>query len=334
MENGQKTIFSGIKPTGDLTLGSYMGAIKNWVDFQDDYYCYYCIVDMHSITIRNDPAVLHRRSLEQLAQYIAAGLDYNKNVLYLQSHVPQHAELSWILGCYSMLGELNRMTQYKDMQKKQSANLNAGIYTYPVLMAADILLFQTDLVPVGEDQKQHVELARNIAQRFNGIYGDDCFTLPEPFIPKVGARVKSLTNPDAKMSKSDDDPQGTIYLTDSPDDIMKKFKRAKTDSDSSVRYDTENKAGVSNLMEMYSVATGKSFAEIESAFEGKGYGVFKPAVAEAIIELLRPIREKTQQLLSDAGELERIYRSGAERAAAAAEQTLVKIKDRVGFVRK
>lgn len=330
---GTKRIFSGIKPTGDLTLGSYIGAIKNWVDLQNEYLCLYCIVDMHAITIRNDPAVLRRRTLEQLAQYIASGLDPQKNIVYLQSHVAQHAELSWILGCYSMLGELNRMTQFKDKVKKGSDNLNAGIYTYPVLMAADILLYQADLVPVGEDQKQHVELARNIAARFNGIYGDT-FTIPEPFVPKVGARIKSLTDPEAKMSKSDDDPQGSVYIMDSPEQILKKFKRAKTDMENRVVFDPSKQPGIANLMTIFSSATGKSFEQITDEFDGKGYGVFKTAVAEAVIELLRPIREKSESLLSDPVYLADIYSSGAKRAEELAVPTLNEVKEKIGFVAK
>jgi len=330
---GTKRIFSGIKPTGDLTLGSYIGAIKNWVDLQNEYLCLYCIVDMHAITIRNDPAVLRRRTLEQLAQYIASGLDPQQNIVYLQSHVAQHAELSWILGCYSMLGELNRMTQFKDKVKKGSDNLNAGIYTYPVLMAADILLYQADLVPVGEDQKQHVELARNIAARFNGIYGDT-FTIPEPFVPKVGARIKSLTDPESKMSKSDDDPQGSVYIMDSPEQILKKFKRAKTDMDNRVVFDPSKQPGIANLMTIFSSATGRSFEQITAEFDGKGYGVFKTAVAEAVIELLRPIREKTESLLSDPAYLADIYSSGARRAEELAVPTLNEVKEKIGFVAK
>ncbi|NLM62297.1 MAG: tryptophan--tRNA ligase [Clostridiales bacterium] len=329
----KKRIFSGIKPTGELTLGSYIGAIKNWIDLQQEYQCLYCIVDMHAITIRNDPAVLRRRSLEQLAQYIACGLDPEQNIIYFQSHVPQHAELSWILGCYSMLGELNRMTQFKDKVKKGSENLNAGIYTYPVLMAADILLFQSDLVPVGEDQKQHVELCRDIAIRFNSIYGET-FTIPEPFIPKVGARIKSLTDPLNKMSKSDDDPQGSVFLMDSPDSIMKKFKRAVTDMENRVAFDPEKQPGISNLMTIYSSATGKSFDEISAEFDGKGYGTFKVAVAESVIELLRPIREKTEKLLEDKSYLAEIYRNGARRASELAEPTLKLVTERIGFVPK
>lgn len=328
----KKRIFSGIKPTGDLTLGSYLGAIKNWVGFQDEYECLYCIVNEHAITIRNDPEVLRRRSLEQLAQYVAAGLDPKRSIIYLQSHVHQHAELGWILGCYTMMGELNRMTQFKDMSKKHPDNLNAGIYTYPVLMAADILLFDSQLVPVGEDQKQHVELARNIAQRFNGVYGD-VFVIPEPFVPKVGARIKSLTNPEAKMSKSDDDPQGSVYILDDPDAILKKFKRAKTDSLGVVHFDPVEQAGISNLMTIYSAVTGKSFDEIEREFEGKGYGAFKPAVAEVVIDTLKPIRESAERLISE-GELERIYRDGAERASAIAEKVLARVHDVIGFAKR
>ena len=293
----------------------------------------YCIVDMHAITIRNDPEVLRRRSLEQLAQYIACGLDPDRNIIYYQSHVPQHAELSWILGCYSMLGELNRMTQFKDKVKKGSENLNAGIYTYPVLMAADILLFQSDLVPVGEDQKQHVELCRDIAIRFNNIYGET-FTVPEPFIPKVGAKIKSLTDPTSKMSKSDDDPQGSVFLMDSPDSIMKKFKRAVTDMENRVVYDPEKQPGISNLMAIYSSATGKSYDEITSEFDGKGYGTFKVAVAESVIELLRPVREKTEKLLADRAYLAEIYKNGARQASELAEPTLKLVTEKIGFVPK
>lgn len=329
----KKRVFSGIKPTGDLTLGSYLGAIKNWIDLQDEYQCLYCIVDMHAITIRNDPEVLRRRSLEQLAQYIASGIDPQKSAIYIQSHVPQHAELSWILGCYSMLGELNRMTQFKDKVRKGSDNLNAGIYTYPVLMAADILLCQADLVPVGEDQKQHVELARDIAVRFNGIYGET-FKLPEPFVPKVGARIKSLTDPESKMSKSDEDPEGSIFIMDSPDQIMKKVKRAKTDMENRIVWDPDKQPGIANLMTIYSGATGMSFEQITSEFDGKGYGNFKKAVAEAVIELLRPVREKTEEILADPGYLAGVYSSGAKRAEELAIPTLNAVKEKIGFVEK
>lgn len=327
----KKRIFSGIKPTGDLTLGSYIGAIKNWVELQREYLCLYSIVDMHALTIRNDPETLKRRTLEQLAQYIASGLDPESNIIYIQSHVPQHAELSWILGCYSMLGELNRMTQYKDKVAKGEDNLNAGIYTYPVLMAADILLYQSDLVPVGEDQKQHVEICRDIAIRFNHVYGGT-FTVPEPFVPKVGARIKSLTDPESKMSKSDEDPQGSVYIMDSPDQIMKKFKRAVTDMENKVIYDPTKQPAISNLMTIYSSATGKDFDDITAEFDGKGYGAFKIGVAEAVIELLRPIREKSEKILADRTYLAEIYNSGAQRAAELAEPTLKLVGQKIGFV--
>ena len=274
----KKRIFSGIQPSGELTLGSYMGAIKNWVSLQDEYDCLYCIVDMHAITVRQNPADLRRRSVNQLAQYIACGLDPAKNIMFIQSHVPQHAELSWVLGCYTQFGELSRMTQFKDKAAKHADNITAGLFTYPVLMAADILVYQADLVPVGQDQKQHVELCRDIAQRFNGVYGDT-FTLPEPFIPKMGARVMSLGDPTSKMSKSD--PDGCVYMMDKPEDIMRKFKRAVTDCDACVKFDKENKPGISNLLSIYCAATGKTVAEAEAAFAGQGYGIFKPAVAES-----------------------------------------------------
>ena len=327
----KKIIFSGIQPSGDLTLGSYMGAIKNWVELQESYNCYYCIVDMHAITVRQVPADLRRRTLEQLAQYIAAGLDPKKNTIFIQSHVPAHAELSWILNCYTMFGELSRMTQFKDKSAKNADNINAGLFTYPVLMAADILLYQADLVPVGEDQRQHVEITRDIATRFNGVYGD-VFKLPETYNPKVGARIMSLTSPENKMSKSDKDKGGCIYLMQKPEEIMRYFKRAVTDSDTCVRYDPENKKGVSNLMQIYSVATGKSFETIESEFTGRGYGDFKTAVGESVVELLRPVREEAEKLISDKAYLESVYREGAERAAYTASKTLRKVHKKVGFV--
>lgn len=325
----KKRIFSGIQPSGDLTLGSYMGAIKNWVSLQDEYDCLYCIVDMHAITVRQVPADLRRRSLEQLAQYIACGLDPEKNIMFIQSHVPQHAELAWVLGCYTQFGELSRMTQFKQKSQQHADNITAGLFTYPVLMAADILLYQADLVPVGEDQRQHVELCRDIATRFNFAFSDT-FTLPEPFIPKVGARIKSLGNPENKMSKSD--PDGCVFLMDKPEDIMRKFKRAITDCETAVRYDTQNKAGISNLLTIYCAATGKTLAEAEAEFAGQGYGVFKPAVGEAVVELVRPIQEEAKRLLADKAYLESIYKQGAERAAALANKTLRKVYKKVGFV--
>ena len=325
----KKRIFSGIQPSGDLTLGSYMGAIRNWVALQDEYDCLYCIVDMHAITVRQVPADLRRRSLEQLAQYIACGLDPEKNIMFIQSHVPQHAELAWVLGCYTQFGELSRMTQFKQKSQQHADNITAGLFTYPVLMAADILLYQADLVPVGEDQKQHVELCRDIATRFNYSFSDT-FTLPEPFIPKMGARIMSLGNPENKMSKSD--PDGCVYLMDRPEDIMRKFKRAVTDCETAVRYDRENKPGISNLLTIYCAATGKTMAEAEAEFEGQGYGVFKPAVGEAVVELARPIREEATRLLSDKAYLESVYKQGAERAGALANRTLRKVYKKVGFV--
>ena len=291
----RKRIFSGIQPSGDLTLGSYMGAIKNWVPLQDEYDCIYCIVDMHAITVRQDPALLRRRTLEQLAQYIACGLDPEKNTLFIQSHVPAHAQLGWVLNCYTMFGELSRMTQFKDKSKKHADNITAGLFTYPVLMAADILLYQADLVPVGVDQKQHLELTRNIAQRFNQAYGDT-FVVPDGYIPKMGARVMSLGDPSSKMSKSD--PDGCVFLMDTPEVIQKKFKRAVTDSETQVRFDPEHKPGISNLLTIYCAATGKSPEEAEEAFQGQGYGVFKPAVGDAVVELLRPIREEAGRLMA------------------------------------
>ncbi len=329
MDERKKRIFSGIQPSGDLTLGSYMGAIKNWVALQDEYDCLYCIVDMHAITVRQVPADLRRRSLEQLAQYIACGLDPKKNIMFIQSHVPQHAELSWVLGCYTQFGELSRMTQFKDKSQKHADNITAGLFTYPVLMAADILLYQTDLVPVGQDQKQHVELCRDIANRFNGVYSET-FTLPEPFIPKMGARIMSLGNPESKMSKSD--PDGCVYMMDKPEDIMRKFKRAVTDCETAVRYDKENKPGVSNLLTIYCAAAGKTMEEAEAEFAGQGYGVFKPAVGEAVVELMRPVREEAQRLMGDKAYLESVYKEGAERARYLAEKTLRKVYKKVGFV--
>ena len=325
----RKKIFSGIQPSGELTLGSYMGAIRNWNALQSEYDCIYCIVDLHAITVRQDPAQLRKRCLAQLAQYLACGLDPEKCVLFIQSHVPEHAELSWILGCYTQFGELSRMTQFKQKSQQHADNITAGLFTYPVLMAADILLYQADAVPVGADQKQHVELCRDIAQRFNGIYGD-VFTLPEPLIPKVGARIMSLNNPLNKMSKSD--PEGCVNLLDRPEDIRRKFKRAVTDSETSVRYDPEAKPGVSNLLAIYSAATGKSVADAEAEFSGQGYGAFKNAVGEAVVELFRPIREESERLLSDKAYLEGVYRQGAERARGIAIRTLRKVHRKLGFL--
>ena len=329
----KKIMLSGIKPSGDLTLGSYLGAIKNWAARAEEFDWYYFMADMHAITVRQDPAALRRRTLEQLAQYIACGLDPEKNTLFVQSHVHQHAELGWVLNCYAMFGELSRMTQFKDKSAKNADNINGGLFTYPSLMAADILLYQPDLVPVGDDQKQHVELTRNIVQRFNGVYGD-VFKMPESYIPKVGARIMSLTDPSAKMSKSDNGDTGRVTLMDDPNVIMKQFKRAITDSDTErcVRYDPENKPGVANLMTIYAAATGRSFAEIEQEFDGLGYGKFKPAVGEAVVEMIRPIQEETRRILADKAYLEGVYRAGAEKASYVAERTLRKVYKKIGFI--
>ena len=331
METNKKVIFSGIQPSGALHLGNYLGALRNWVALQDEYNCVYCVVDEHAITVRQDPAALRRQTIELFAQLVACGIDPERSILFIQSHVPAHAELAWVLNCYTMFGELSRMTQFKDKSAKHADNVNAGLFTYPSLMAADIMLYQADLVPVGEDQKQHVELTRNIVQRFNGIYGD-VFTMPEPYIPKVGARVMSLNQPDTKMSKSI--PEGCVYLMDSPDDIMRKFKRAITDSDTErcVRYDRANKPGVATLIDIYAAVTGKTYEQIEVEFEGKGYGAFKPAVGEAVVELLRPVREETVRLLGDKAYLEGLYRAGAEKAASVAQRTLRKVHKKVGFI--
>ena len=329
----KKVMLSGIKPTGDLTLGSYLGAIKNWAERAEQFDCYYFMADLHALTTRNNPADLRRRTLEQLAQYVACGLDPKKNTLFIQSHVPAHAELGWILNCYTMFGELSRMTQFKDKSAKNADNINGGLFTYPSLMAADILLYQPDFVPVGDDQKQHVELTRDVAQRFNNLYGET-FRIPEPYIPKIGARVMDLLDPHSKMSKSDEIGNGRICLMDAPEDIARKFKRAVTDSDTErcVRYDPENKPGVANLMSIYAAVTGRSFEEIEREFEGKGYGVFKPAVGEAVIETLRPIREEAQKIMKDKSYLSDLCRDGAERASHIAEKTLRKVYKKVGLV--
>ena len=331
----KKRMLSGIKPSGDLTLGSYLGAIKNWAERADEYDCYYFMADLHAITVRQNPADLRRRTLEQLAQYIACGLDPEKNTLFIQSHVHQHAELGWVLQCYSMFGELSRMTQFKDKSAKNADNINGGLFSYPSLMAGDILLYQPDLVPVGEDQKQHVELCHTIARRFNGVYGD-VFKIPEPCVPKVGARIMSLTNPLAKMSKSENEDTGRVLVMDPPEVIMKQFKRAITDSDTTncVRYDKENKPGVANLMTIYSACTGKTFEQIEQEFDGLGYGAFKPKVGEAVVETLRPIREETLRIMKDKAYLEGVFRDGAQRASYVAEKTLRKVYKKLGFVAK
>ena len=329
MEHEKKIIFSATQPSGRITLGNYLGALRNWVALQDDYNAIYCVADEHAITVRQDPAALRRQSLELYAQFIACGLDPEKSIIFIQSHVPQHAELAWVLNCYTMFGELSRMTQFKDKSASHADNVNAGLFTYPSLMAADILLYQADLVPVGEDQRQHVEITRNIAQRFNGIYGD-VFTMPEAYIPKVAARVMSLSEPEKKMSKSSPNENSFVLVMDKPEAIMRKFKRAITDSEGGI-YRSPEKPGVTNLIEIYSAVTGMTPEAVETEFNGKGYGVFKPAVGEAVVEALRPIREETERLLGDKGYLETLYRQGAEKAAALANRTLRKVHKKVGF---
>jgi len=332
MLNGKKSLFSGMQATGTLHLGNYLGALKNWLEFENEYECFYCVVDMHSITIRQDPAELRKKARNLLTLYIAAGLDPVKNCIYYQSHVSAHAELAWILNCFTYMGELNRMTQYKDKAAKHAQNINAGLFTYPVLMAADILLFQSDIVPVGEDQKQHIELTRDIAERFNNIYGD-VFTIPEPYIKKTGARIMSLQDPTKKMSKSDENPNASIFLLDDTDTIIRKFKRAVTDSDNEIRY-SEEKPGISNLIEIYSIAAGKTIEETEKEFEGKGYGEFKLAVGEAVANMLKPIQTRFEELSKDKAYIDTIIKNNAEKAEYYANKTLRKVQKKVGFPEK
>ncbi len=330
MEDNKKVIFSGAQPSGKLSIGNYIGALKNWVDLQNDYNCFYCVVDMHAITVRQDPAELRRRTLETLAVYMACGIDPEKVTLFVQSHVPAHAELSWLLGCYTMFGELSRMTQFKEKSRKYEHNINAGLFTYPVLMAADILLYNADLVPVGIDQTQHLELARNIAQRFNQAYSPT-FTVPEGYITKAGAKIMSLQDPEKKMSKSDPNPNANVNILDTRDDIIRKFKRAVTDSEMSVKYDPA-RAGIANLMSIYSVFTGKSFEEIEREFDGRGYGDFKLAVGEACADALEPIQTRFSELIENRDYLDDVMKNGAEKAARTAYKTLSKVYKKVGFL--
>ena len=330
MFQDKKVVFSGVQPSGNLTIGNYLGAIKNFSRFSDEYKTFYCVVDLHAITVRQVPAELRRRTYETLALYMACGLDATKNTLFVQSHVPQHAELGWMLDCYTMFGELSRMTQFKDKSQKHSENINAGLFTYPTLMAADILLYQTDLVPVGIDQKQHLELSRDIAMRFNQIYGDT-FTVPEGYIPTDTMKIMSLAEPTAKMSKSDTNQNAVVYILDSKDDIMRKFKKAVTDSEAEVRY-SEDKPGVSNLMTIYRAFTGKTFDEIESEFSGRGYGDFKLAVGEACADGLAPVRDEFARLIADKAHLEEVMKNGAEEAMYYARRTMSKVRRKIGFV--
>ncbi len=330
MLNDQKVSFSGVQPSGNLTIGNYLGAIKNFSAYSELYKCFYCVVDSHAITVRQVPAELRRRTYETLALYIACGLDPEKNTLYVQSHVPAHTELAWILNCFTMFGELSRMTQFKDKSEKHADNINAGLFTYPVLMASDILLYQTDIVPVGIDQKQHVELCRNIAERFNQIY-PDTFTVPEPIIAKNGKKIMSLADPTKKMSKSDENVNAVVYILDDKDTMIRKFKRAVTDSDTAVKF-AEGKDGINNLMTIYSCFTGKEIAEIEKEFEGKGYGEFKLAVGEACADALAPVQTEFHRLLADKAYLEDVMKKGADEAAYYARKTLSKVKRKLGFV--
>lgn len=327
----KKTIFSGIQPSGILTLGNYIGALRNWVSLQDsgEYDCIYCVVDLHALTVRQDPAALRRRCAETLALFIACGLDPEKNVMYCQSHVPAHSELSWLLGCFTYMGELQRMTQFKDKSQKHADNINAGLLTYPVLMAADILLYQSDLVPIGADQKQHLELARDIAIRMNNLYGD-LFTVPDGYFGKAGTRVMSLVDPTRKMSKSDE-PNSYIAILDKPEEIRRKFRRAVTDSDGEIRVDRENKPGVTNLLDILSAVTGEGAQQIADRLSGKGYGALKDEVAEAVIAELAPVQARYSEILADKAYLEGVMQSGAERASRIAAKTMRKVHKKLGL---
>ncbi|MBQ1503388.1 MAG: tryptophan--tRNA ligase [Clostridia bacterium] len=330
MFKDKKIVFSGVQPSGTLTIGNYLGAIRNFTAFPEDHHCYYCVVDEHAITVRQDPAELRRRTYETLALYIACGLDPEKNTLFVQSHVTEHAELCWILDCFTMFGELSRMTQFKDKSLKNADNINAGLFTYPVLMAADILLYQTDLVPVGNDQKQHLELARDIADRFNGIF-PGTLTVPEGFIPQSGARIMSLADPTKKMSKSDENENAVVRILDPRDVIIRKFKRAVTDSGSEVRRG-EGKEGVGNLMNVYSALTGKTDEEIEKEFAGRGYGDFKAAIGEVCADVLAPVQSEFARISADKKYLESVMKKGAEEARYNACRTLSKVRRKVGFI--
>ncbi|MEG1876275.1 MAG: tryptophan--tRNA ligase [Lachnospiraceae bacterium] len=332
MIDNKKILFSGMQATGALTLGNYLGALKNWVTLSDEYECFYSVVDLHSITIRQDPAELRKKARNLLTLYIAAGIDPKKNCIYYQSHVSGHAELAWILNCFTYMGELNRMTQFKDKSAKHADNINAGLYTYPVLMAADILLYQADVVPVGKDQMQHLEICRDIAQRFNAIYGD-VFTIPEGYLGTVGAKIMSLQDPEKKMSKSDENINASIYLMDDPDTIIRKFKKAVTDSEGCVQY-REEQPGVKNLIDIYSACTGTSIEETVKEFTGKGYGDFKLAVGESVVDVLRPIQTRVKELSQDKEYLDGIIKDNAEKANYYANKTLRKVQKKVGFPEK
>ena len=327
----KKVILSGIQATGNLTLGNYLGALNNWGKMQEEYQCNYMIADLHTLTIRNDPEKLRNNTLNLLALYIASGINPEKSNIFIQSHVPEHSQLSWVINCYTYMGELNRMTQFKDKSAKHADNINSGLFTYPCLMAADILLYQADLVPVGEDQRQHLEITRDIAQRFNSIYGET-FKIPEAYVTESGARIMGLQNPMGKMSKSSTIPNDSIFLTDTADEIRNKVKRAVTDSEGIVKYDKETKPGISNLMAIYGAITEKSKQEIEQEFEGKNYGVFKQAVADVIIQALEPLQTRYTQLMKDQEELREIYIQGAKKAKEIAVPTLKEVYQKIGLV--
>ncbi len=331
MENTEKKarVLSAIQPTSVPTLGNYLGALKNWASMSNDNDCIYAVADLHAITVRQEPAKLRKQTLEMYALLLAIGLDPEENIIFVQSHVPQHAELAWVLNCYTQFGEAARMTQFKDKSAKHADNINVGLFSYPTLMAADILLYQADYVPIGADQKQHLELARDIAERFNGIYSPT-FTIPQPYIGKAGARVMSLQDPTKKMSKSDPNPKASIALLDTPDDIRKKFKSAVTDSEAKVRY-ADGKDGINNLMSIYSCCTGLDYDAIEKEFDGKGYGDFKLAVAESVIENIKPVQDKYYELMNDKAYIEKCAAEGAMKASYVANKTLSKVMKKVGF---
>ena len=329
MNKDHKVLYSGMQATGNLTLGNYLGALKNWVSLADEYECYNGVMDLHSLTVRQDPAEFRKRARALLTLYIAAGIDPEKNCLYLQSSVPAHAELAWILDCFTYMGELSRMTQFKDKSAKHADNVNAGLFTYPVLMAADILLYQTDVVPVGQDQLQHLEITRDIAQRFNSIYGD-VFTIPEPYIGKVGAKIMSLQDPSKKMSKSDENPNASIYLMDDPDTIRRKCKRAITDSEATIAYRDEQ-PGLKNLFDIYCTCTGKTSEEAVAEFQGQGYGQLKEAVGEAVVSILKPMQDRMAEIAADKSYLDKVIKENAERAYYSANKTLRKVKKKIGL---
>ena len=333
MEKERKVLYSGMQATGKLTIGNYIGALKNWVNLHEDYDCFFGVMDLHSLTVRQNPTEFKQNARRIYTQYVAAGLDPKKNCIYFQSHVSAHAELGWILDCFTYMGELNRMTQFKDKSAKHADNINAGLFTYPALMAADILLYQADLVPIGADQKQHLEICRDVAERFNNIYGD-VFTIPEGYFPKAGARIMSLAEPTKKMSKSDENVNATIYLIDDRDTIIRKFKKAVTDSDAEVRYDVENKPGVSNLMEIYGVVTGKTMDEVAKEFDGKGYGDFKLAVGEAVADMLAPFHTRCAELEKDKTYINECIKENAEKASYFANKTLRKVHKKLGLTER